>query len=199
MASRKRLQEEIEQQLADAVSELASALQRFKGGQRSAISTVGANLRLLLGPGRGDSLLWRVAEAKGQEIIPVWQSQTPQALQLALGDLVEAFGPSFYDSAQDAPKGAIEVPLQKALDGRCFMVRNPDTGKAEELTWLGMIVMVADKLAVHADEEIPAVLDKLGQLIMYGGQAVGYDYAMQKGARVVVPRGHAVVGTSMTG
>ena len=186
---------EIEKQLGEAVDELANALQRLLEGQRSAARTIAANLRLMLNEQRGDRLLWRVAEAKGAPIAPVWQSQGPQFDQPggpAPGDLVMAFGPSFYDTADDAPPGSVEVPLEGALSSPCLTVQSD--GAAVTLTWLETIVTVANKLAVHADEEIPALLGQLDGLIVHNGQNAGFEQVLRKVAEVVVPRGYAIVG-----
>jgi hypothetical protein len=206
MISRRRQQEELETDLADAVGELAGAAQRLDLGETGAARTIAANLRLLLGPRRGDHLLWRVAKAKGADIAPVWQSpplQTSRAAALTTGELTDqveivAFGPSFYHSAQDAPPGAVEAPLHEALEGRCFMVRNPDTGEAEKLTWLEALVTVADKVAVHADEEIPRILDQLDRLVLQSGRAAGFEQVLRKLATVVIPRAQDVLGSPTT-
>jgi hypothetical protein len=102
------------------------------------------------------------------------------------------FGPSFYDTAEDAPPGSVEVPLEAALAGRCIALQS--AGGTQSLTWLEAIVTVADKLAVHADEEIPALLDQLDGLIVHNNQNAGFVQVLRKVARVVVPRGRAVVG-----
>lgn len=195
MFLRKRGWQEIEKQLADAVDELADALQRLLEGKRSAARTIASNLRLMLGPGWGDRLFWRVAEAKGVEVASVWQSQGLKfgENENQLGVLVVVFGPSFYNSPEDAPPGSIEVPLTEALDSRCFTVVS-EAGGTKDLTWLEVIVTVANKVAVHADDEIPAVLDQLDGLIVHNGENAGFEHVLRKVAEVVVPRGQAVVG-----
>lgn len=194
MFLRRRSLEEIEKQLGEAVDELANALQRLLEGERSAARTIAVNLRLLLNRRRGDDLLWRVADAKGIHVAPVWQSQGPlfgQPGDPVAGALVMAFGPAFYDTAEDAPPGSVEVPLDEALAGRCFAVQF--AGGTHGLTWLEAIVTVADKLAVHADEEVPALLDQLDGLIVYDGHNAGFEHVLRNVAQVVVGRGRAVV------
>lgn len=191
---RRRSPKQIEEQLGGAVDELANALQRFLEGQRSAARTIAVNLRLMLNPRRGDQLLRRVAEAKGIGIAPVWQSQGPQFDQPGgpvPGELVMVFGPSFYDTADDAPPGSVEVPLEDALAGPCLTVKSAEGGLT--LSWLETIVTVANKLAVHADE-IPALLDQLDGLIVHNGQNAGFEQVLRKVAQVVVPRGQAIRG-----
>ena len=189
MTSRQRQPKELERQLADAAHELASALERLKQGERSAVRTLATNLRLLLGPKRWDSLFWRVSKAKGVDVEPVWQSQPPPGIgESAAKDVIVAFGLSFYHSAQEAPPGALEVHLRVALDKRCFTVRHPATGETEELTWLDAVVKVANKVAVHADPEIPKILDRLDGLIVSAGQPAGFEQVLRKVAVVMLPR-----------
>ena len=189
MTSRQRQPEELERQLADSTRELTNALERLKQGERSAVRTLATNLRLLLGPKRWDSLFWRVSKAKGVDVEPVWQSQPPPGIgESAAKDVIVAFGPSFYHSAQEAPPGALEVHLRVALDKRCFTIRHPATGETEELTWLDAVVMVANKVAVHADPEIPKILDRLDGFIVSAGQPAGFEQVLRKVAVVMLPR-----------
>ncbi len=196
MFLRRRSLMDVETQLGEAVDELAHALERSLEGQKSAARTIAVNLRLMLNKRRGDQLLRRVADAKGIQVAPVWQSQGPQFGHSGgpvPGDLV-AFGPSFYDTADDAPPGSIEVTLDDALAGSCLTIQSG--GRAFSLTWMETIVTVANKLAVHADDEIPALLGQLDGLIVHNGQNAGFEQVLRKVAKVVVPRAQAVVGKS---
>ena len=190
MTSRQRQPKELERQLADSTRELANALERLKRGKRSAVGTLAGNLRLLLGSGEGNSLFWRVSEAKGVDVELVWLSQPPPGIgESAAKDVIVAFGPSFYHSVQEAPPGALAVHLRVALDERCFTIRHPATGEAEELTWLDAVVKVANKVAVHADSKIPMILDRLnGLIIVSAGQLAGFEQVLWKVADVMLPR-----------
>ena len=177
--------DEVEERFAASVAELKAALDRLKRRDESAYRPLVTELRLLVGSGQGNSLLFRIAERRQRSLPDVLQSTSPDHLpDPAVITRFVRFGNSIYHRTEGPPPGSQRTAFDSALDSTVFEI-SANAGVTATLTWRDCIHKVAETMALHVDDSTPVRLDRLDRLFLVNGRPWGYRTVLRRLAEVV--------------
>jgi len=194
--NRPRSTAELETQFAQSVGELRLALDRMAQLDPAAVRPLAGELRLLVGNGEGNRLLFRIAAKRGLALAPVYRPNTsdwPDRSEPGRRLLRSTTYASIHHQSESPHPDNIAEQLDEALDRLVYA--RLENGERREMTWRDCVHAVADKLSLHADSEQPILLDQLDAFFSYNGIQWGYRFALERLGRVVAAVAKFELGT----
>jgi hypothetical protein len=125
------------------------------------IGSIAAQLRLLLAPGKGDNVLWRVCESVGLEVPALTVGASAAFRKPQWNQVVVEYSSMGAIPVGRHDLGGLQVLLPGLWDKSCLALVDPNHEGEILMSWGQLVKEVADKNAIHLDPTRPQAWDYL--------------------------------------